>query len=81
MPKIENGKFFKTIGICTLLKLSELFGIPVSSLLEEAGFIEKQEGLLPEFSQYLRAKYKLSPQVIHDLEMAKELIENKYAQN
>lgn len=78
LSKIESGKFFKTIGIDTLVSLSNFYGIPPASLLEEAGFTKKQSDFLPDFPQYLRSKFKLSPQAIRDLVFAKELVEKKY---
>ncbi|MDP3043382.1 MAG: helix-turn-helix transcriptional regulator [bacterium] len=79
LAKIETGDTFKTIGIGTLVKFSKFYGIPVSSLLKEAGFIDSYESDLPEIAQYLRAKYQLSPQAIRDMEMAKEIVDKKYS--
>jgi len=81
LAKIEAGDTFKTIGIKTLVKFSKFYGIPVSSMLKEAGFIESHESDLPELSQYLRAKYQLSPQAIRDMAMAKEIVDKKYKRN
>ncbi len=78
LSKIEAGFTFKTIGIATLVKFAKFYGIPVSSILKEAGFIESHESDLPELAQYLRAKYQLSPQAIRDMEMAKEIVDKKY---
>jgi len=78
LAKIEAGDTYKTIGIETLIKLSKFNGIPVSAMLKEAGFIESYGDDLPELSQYLRAKYQLSPQAIRDMEMAKEIVDKKY---
>ena len=78
LAKIEAGDAFKTIGVGTLVKFSKFYGIPVSSMLKEAGFIESYESDLPELAQYLRAKYQLSPQAIRDMEMAKEIVDKKY---
>lgn len=78
LAKIEIGDTFKTIGIATLVKFSKFYGIPVSSMLKEAGFIDSYESDLPELAQYLRAKYQLSPQAIRDMVMAKEIVEKKY---
>ena len=78
LAKIEAGDTFKTIGLETLVKLSKFYGIPVSSMLKEAGFIDSHESDLPELAQYLRAKYRLSPQAIRDMEMAKEIVDKKY---
>ena len=78
LAKIEIGDTFKTIGIETLVKLSKFYGIPVSSMLKEAGFIDSHESDLPELAQYLRAKYQLSPQAIRDMTMAKEIVDKKY---
>jgi len=78
LAKIEAGNTFKTIGIETLVKLSKFYGIPVSSMLKEAGFIDSYESDLLELAQYLRAKYLLSPQAIRDMEMAKEIVDKKY---
>ena len=78
LAKIELGDTFKTIGIETLVKLSKFYGIPVSSMLKEAGFIDSHESDLPELAQYLRAKYRLSPQAIRDMAMAKEIVDKKY---
>ncbi len=78
LAKIEIGDTYKTIGIGTLVKLSKFYGIPVSAMLKQAGFIDSYESDLPELAQYLRAKYQLSPQAIRDIEMAKEIVEKKY---
>lgn len=78
LAKIEGGNDFKTIGIETLIKLSKFYGIPVSAMLKEAGFIESDESDLPELDHYLRAKYQLSPQAIRDMKMAKEIVDKKY---
>ncbi|MBU1091373.1 helix-turn-helix transcriptional regulator [Patescibacteria group bacterium] len=78
LAKIEAGHTFKTIGIETLIKLSKFYGIPVSAILKEAGFIESDESDLPELDHYLRAKYQLSPQAIRDMKMAKEIVDKKY---
>ena len=76
--KIEQGTSFKSIGIEVLLRLTVVYNIPLSSILEEAGLIQENSGKLPEFSQYLRSKYSLSPQAIRDLETAKEVVDKKY---
>ena len=76
--KIEKGKTFSTLSIHTILKLSKFYNIPIGALLKEAGLISRDEYDLPEFSQYLRAKFKLSPQSIRDMEMAKEIVDKKY---
>jgi len=76
--KIEKGDTFSTLSIHTLLKLSKFYNIPIGALLKEAGLIDYSEYELPEFPQYLRAKYHLSPQAIRDMEMAKEIVEKKY---
>lgn len=81
LSKIENGNFFQTIGISTLVSLSGFYGISISLILEEAGFTKRQTDFLPDFPQYLRNKYKMPPQAIHDLELAKEIVEKKYLQN
>lgn len=78
LAKIEVGDTFKTIGIETLVKISKFYGIPISAILKEAGFIDTYEDDLPELSQYLRTKYQLSPQAIRDMEMAKEIVDKKY---
>ena len=80
LAKIEIGDTYKTIGIGTLVKFSKFYGIPVSSMLKEAGFIDSYESDLPELAQYLRAKYQLSPQAIRDMEMSKEIVDKKYEQ-
>ena len=76
--KIEGGKTFSTISIHTLIKLSTAYNIPITALLKEAGFVQDDEYNLPEFSQYLLAKYNLTPQAIQDMEIAKEIVEKKY---
>lgn len=78
LAKVEDGDTFKTIGVETLVKLSKFYGIPVSAMLQEAGFIDNHNDDLPELAIYLRAKYRLSPQAIRDMEMAKEIVDKKY---
>ena len=78
LSKIEAGDTFKSMGVQTLVKLSKFYGIPVSAILKEAGFIDTYDNDLPELPQYLRAKYQFSPQAIRDMEMAKEIVDKKY---
>ncbi len=78
LSKIEAGDTFKTMSIETLVRLSKFYNIPVAHLLKEADFIEDESDELPEFSQYLRRKYHLSPQAIRDMEIAKEIVDKKY---
>jgi len=76
--KIEKGDTFSTLNIHTLLKLSKFYNIPIGALLKEAGLVDSDEYELPNLPQYLRAKYRLTPQAIRDMEMAKEIVEKKY---
>ena len=76
--KIEKGDTFLTLSIHTILKLSKFYNIPIGALLKEASLVDSDEYELPEFPQYLRAKYHLSPQAIRDMEMAKEIVDKKY---
>ncbi len=76
--KIEKGDSFSTLSIHTILKLSKFYNIPVGALLKEAGLVDGDEYDLPDFPQYLRAKFKLSPQAIKDMEFAKEIVDKKY---
>jgi len=78
LSKIENGNSFSTLSIHNLLKLSKFYKIPIGALLKEGSFINSDEYDLPDFPQYLRAKYQLSIQAIRDMEMAKELVNKKY---
>lgn len=79
--KIEQGGTFQSIGIEVLIKLSQIYQIPLASILEEAGLVEKIGSDLPPLSQYLRSKYNLSPQAIRDIEITKEVVDKKYSQN
>ena len=76
--KIEKGDTFSTLNIHTLLKLSKFYNIPIGALLKEAGLVDSDEYELPNLPQYLRAKYRLTPQAIRDMEMAKEIVDKKY---
>ncbi|MDP2934445.1 MAG: helix-turn-helix transcriptional regulator [bacterium] len=78
LSKIEAGDTFKSIGVGKLVQLSKTYGIPIGTILQEAGFLENNDDRLPEFAQYLRSKYLLSPQAIRDMEMAKEIVDRKY---
>lgn len=75
--KIEKRATFKSIGIEVLISLSNVYDIPLASVLKECELIQRTDEL-PEFSQYLHSKYHLSPQAIRDMEIAKEIIEKKY---
>lgn len=79
LAKIEGGATYKTIGLSVCVRLAKYFEVPLPILLREAGFIEEAEDELPDFATYLRRKYQLSSAAIHDLELAKELVERKYA--
>jgi len=82
LSKIEKGDSFSTLSIHTLLKFSKFYDIPIGALLKKVGLVESDEYELPEFPQYLRAKYHLSPQAIRDTEIAKKSlkknIKNKF---
>ena len=78
LSKIEAGDTFSTITVQTLIKFSKTYDVPPIAILKEAGLIDSDEYDLPDFPQYLRAKYHLSPQAIRDLEFAKEIVEKKY---
>lgn len=78
ISKIESGDTFKSIGIETLVRLSKLYGISITAILKEAGFLKNIENDLPELSQYLRQKYQLTPSAIRDMIMAKEIVDKKY---
>ena len=78
LSKIEASDTFSTITVQTLIKFSKTYDVPPIAILKEAGLIDSDEYDLPDFPQYLRAKYKLSPQAIRDLEFAKEIVEKKY---
>lgn len=80
ISKLEAGDTFSTISVQTLLKVSKAYDVPPIAILKEAGFIDSDEYDLPEFAQYLRAKYHLSSQAIKDMEMAKEIVDKKYSQ-
>ena len=78
LSKLEAGDTFSTITVQTLIKLSKAYNIPPIAILKEVGLIDSDEYDLPDFSQYLRAKYHLSAQAIRDMEFAKEIVEKKY---
>jgi len=78
LSKIERGTIFKSTSVHVLIRLSEMYNIPLISILEEAGLVKSGTAELPDFSQYLRSKYNLSPQAIRDLETAKEVVDKKY---
>jgi len=78
LSKLEAGDTFSTITVQTLIKLSKTYDIPPIAILKEIGLIGSDEYDLPDFPQYLRAKYHLSPQAIRDMEFAKEIVEKKY---
>lgn len=77
ISKIETGNTFKSINVDSLIAFSKAYRIPMTALLEEAGFLSKEDDL-PNLSTYLKVKYNLSPQAIRDIEIFKEFIENKY---
>jgi len=77
ISKIETGNTFKSINVDSLIAFSKVYKIPITALLEEAGFLEKEDDL-PQLSTYLKMKYNLSPQAIRDIEIFKEFIENYY---
>lgn len=76
--KVEKGDSFSTLSFHTLLKLSKFYNIPIGALLKETGLVDSDEYDLPDFPQYLRAKYHLSAQAIRDMEFAREIVDKKY---
>jgi len=77
ISKIEAGNTYKSINVDSLIAFSRVYRIPITALLEKAGFLEKEDDL-PQLSTYLKIKYNLPPQAIRDIEIFKEFIENKY---
>lgn len=78
ISKIESGTILKSISVRALINFSQAYSIPITAILEEAGFLEKSDDDLPGFATYLKIKYKLPYQAIRDLEIAKEIFEKKY---
>ncbi len=76
--KMEKGDVFKSVGIDILIRLANIYGIPLSAILEEAELTREENKNLPELAQYLRSKYGLSPQAIRDIELTKEVVDKKY---
>jgi len=77
ISKIEAGNTYQSINVDSLIAFSKVYRIPITALLEEAGFLDKEDDL-PNLSTYLKMKYNLSPQAIRDIEIFKEFIENYY---
>lgn len=77
--KIEQGNHFSSIGLDVILKLSQIYKIPVSTILYKAGLIEEKiDDGSPPFVQYLKYKYFLNPQAIRDMEIALDIVKKKY---
>ena len=57
----------------TLYRLAAALDVEVASLYEDAGY-----GGLPQFAPYLRAKYDLPEEAVHQLEAHFELINERY---
>jgi len=78
LAKLEAGTTFQTIGLAAFLRLAKFYDIPVTILLREAGLLEEAVDELPDFESYLRRKFQLSSAAIHDLALAKEIVDKKY---
>ena len=78
LHKIEKGDSFSTLSVHTILKLSKFYNVPIAAFLKDSGLIDNDENELPDLPQYLRGKYRLSPQAIRDMVMAKEIVDKKY---
>lgn len=78
LSKIEASDTFQSIGVAILVRLSEIYEIPISDILKEADFIQEDEDELPDFALYLKGKFRMSSQAIRDMKMAKEIVEKKY---
>ncbi len=78
ISRLEAGDSFATISLNTLTTLAKAYGVPLLSILKEAGYVEADEYKLPDLPQYLRLKYNLSHQAVRDMEMAKEIVDRKY---
>lgn len=81
LSKIESGQI-KSIGIETLIQLSEAYKISIHNLLQEAGFFKNGTGEdeygLPDLATYLRTKYHLPPTAARDLKVISDFIREKY---
>lgn len=78
ISKLETGNILKSINAKNLVQIAKAYELPITVILEECGFLERSPDDLPGLGFYLKLKYKFSPQAIHDIEIAKEIIEKKY---
>ena len=78
--KIEQGNNFSSVGLDVVLKLSEVYQIPISAILQKAGLVKEADDPLPPLSQHLRQKYHLNHQAIRDMEIALDVVTKKYSQ-
>lgn len=76
LSKIEDGKL--CAGIEVIVRISKFYAIPVATILRESGFVPPAEEELPPLAQYLRQRYGYSPQALRDMQLAKELCDQKY---
>lgn len=79
ISKIEAANTYKSVTVEALVAFSKVYEIPISALLERAGFLEKDEEALPGLASYLKIKYSAPYQLITDMEIAWEVLKEKYA--
>lgn len=78
ISKIEAVNTYKSVTVEALVAFSKVYEIPVSVLLERVGFLEKEEEALPSLTSYLKIKYNAPYQLITDMEIAWEVLQEKY---
>ncbi len=79
ISKLEKGDIFSSIGVKALIAFSKVYEIPVTAILENAGFLKRRlKNGLPCLGSYLRIKYNLSPEQVRDIIIAFEIVEKKY---
>lgn len=79
ISKVEKGNNFSSIGVRALVSFSRVYEIPVTAILENAGFIKQSsKNGLPCLGSYLRIKYNLSPEQVRDIIIAFEIVEKRY---
>ncbi len=79
ISKLEKGDNFSSIGVGTLVAFSKAYEIPITAIIENAGFIKsRSKNGLPCLGSYLKIKYSLSPEQVRDILIAFDITEKKY---
>jgi len=77
LARVE-GATYQDLGVDTLRKIAQGYGVPFETLLIEAGYVEGEAPDVPELHTYLRTHMGLNEDAVKEVESFIEYARKKY---